>query len=389
MPVNKLRNALAVVICLTLVASFTPVTAEEPAPVETAAPSGEAPSGIEVEGVASDEDEAPAAASDTESASIAGLKPLYRTKIKPFTATGTTIRMRLKQDKESEIVCLLKKNDLITIYKVYPAYVLAEFEGNVGFVVRTWIDENCENLDPVNNPPYGVVPMSYVATATAPLNVYTSPSTSAPVNDIVVGAGSKISVIEFVNGFAKVLYYRSYGYIDARLLTDLVVVSPTETPMSEDTPIAAFCSFFPYNTGAAGNDGRCRNIVRSCELMTRTMAIGESLNFNSQIGPYKKANGYFPAPVLIAGGSQLGYGGGTCQSSSTLYNTVRQLSGITVLMRRPHGPGCARYLPMHQDAAVGSDSLNFIFRNDCEYPIRIVAESTGQGSLCIQVFRAD
>ena len=30
---------------------------------------------------------------------------------------------------------------------------------------------------------------------------------------------------------------------------------------------------------------------------------------------------------LIDGGSQLGYGGGTCQSSSTLYNAVRQLSG--------------------------------------------------------------
>lgn len=169
----------------------------------------------------------------------------------------------------------------------------------------------------------------------------------------------------------------------------MVVVSQSDTPLSEDTPIAAFCSFFPYKTGAEGNDGRCLNIVRSCELMTRTMQIGESLDFNAQIGPYKRANGYHPAPVLIAGGSQLGYGGGTCQSSSTLYNTVRQLSGITILMRRPHGPGCARYLPMHQDAAVGSSNLNFIFRNDCEFPIRIVAESKGEGSICIQVFRAD
>jgi len=93
--------------------------------------------------------------------------------------------------------------------------------------------------------------------------------------------------------------------------------------------------------------------------------------------------------VLIDGGSQLGYGGGTCQSSSTLYNTVRQVSGLTIIKRRPHGPGCAKYLPMHQDAAVGNKELNFIFRNDCEYPIRIVAESTGEGTLCIQVFRGD
>jgi len=118
------------------------------------------------------------------------------------------------------------------------------------------------------------------------------------------------------------------------------------------------------------------------------MEPGESLNFNKQIGPYRKANGYFPAPVLVNGGSQLGYGGGTCQSSSTLYNALRQIPGITILQRRPHGPGCARYLPMHQDAAVGTDNLNLRFRNDCPFAIRIVAECTGEGVLCIQIYMA-
>ena len=56
--------------------------------------------------------------------------------------------------------------------------------------------------------------------------------------------------------------------------------------------------------------------MRTCELMSRVMQPGEALNFNKQIGPYTKANGYFPAPVLVNGGSQIGSGGGTCQSSS-------------------------------------------------------------------------
>ena len=119
------------------------------------------------------------------------------------------------------------------------------------------------------------------------------------------------------------------------------------------------------------------------------MQPGEQLDFNAQIGPYKKANGYFPAPILLNGGSQPGYGGGTCQSSSTLYNTVRKLPGITIVYRRPHGPGCARYLPMHQDAAVGNDELNFIFRNDYDFPIRILAESTGEGVITIQIFKGE
>lgn len=114
--------------------------------------------------------------------------------------------------------------------------------------------------------------------------------------------------------------------------------------------------------------------------MTRVMQPGESLDFNAQIGPYKRTNGYHPAPVLIDGGSQLGYGGGTCQSSSTLYNAVRQLSGLTVLYRRPHGPGCAKYLPMHQDAAVGNVKLTsfsatimiFLFASTPSAPARAV-----------------
>lgn len=345
---------------------------------------------IEVEGFAT-EDESSAVEADAQNieASIEGLTPLYTTKIKPYVATGTTIRMRARQDGDSDVVCSIKAGETITVYAVYPAYVLAEYQGNVGFIIRTWVNEEMTTLDPENTPPYGVTLASYVALVTEDALIYDQPSSNGTPNDIIAGAGSRVAILEFVDGYAKVLIWRSYGYIDARLLSDLTVVSPTDTPLSAETPIAAFCSFFAYNTGSEGNEGRCKNIVRSCELMTRVMQPGESLDFNAQIGPYKRTNGYFPAPVLIDGGSQLGYGGGTCQSSSTLYNTIRQLPGITVLMRRPHGPGCARYLPMHQDAAVGNASLNLVFRNDYDFPISIVAESTGEGVLCIQIFRVE
>lgn len=388
------RRLTAFCTCLLLLAGAFSALAQEtvqPAGEDAVMTAEEAEAaGIEVEGLATeDESEAAAAGAEDQPASIEGLTPLYTTKIKPFVATGTAIRMRALQDGESDVVCVIDTGETITVYAVYPTYVLAEYNGYVGYVIRTWVDENMTTLDPQNTPPYGVVLSKYVATLTETANIYAEPSLSAEINDIHPGAGSKIAILDFVDGFAKVLVWRSYGYIDARVLTDLVVVAQGDEPMSDETPIAAFCSFFEYNTGAEGNDGRCKNIVRSCESMTRVMQPGESLDFNAQVGPYKKNNGYFPAPVLIDGGSQIGYGGGTCQSSSTLYNAIRQVPGITVLMRRPHGPGCARYLPMHQDAAVGNDSLNLVFRNDCEYPIYVLAESTGEGTLCIQIFRAD
>lgn len=380
---NRTLRLTALLLCLLL--SLAPVfsLAQEPDPAEALIPEG-----VEVEGMATDEEESVQADAIGQQASIAGLKPLYTAKIKPFVANGESIRMRAEQSGESDVICSIRKGEIITVYAVYPTYVLAEYNGHVGYVIRTWVDENMIAIDPQNTPPYGVVTSQYVATLTQDQTpIYMAPSLSADVHDIRPNKGSKIAILEFVDGFAKVLYWRSYGYIHASQLADLVVVSQTNEPMSSDTPIAAFCSFFEYNTGAEGNEGRCKNIVRSCQSMTRVMAPGESLDFNNQVGPYKKANGYFAAPVLIDGGSQLGYGGGTCQSSSTLYNTVRQVPGLTVLKRRPHGPGCARYLPMHQDAAVGNTELNFIFRNDCPFPIRIVAESTGEGTLCIQIFR--
>ncbi len=320
---------------------------------------------------------------------IEGLTPLYTTKIKFLTANGSTATIRADQDQNSEALGFANKGEVVTIYQVYPAYVLAEKDGVAGFILRTCIDENVTVLDPVNTPPYGVVMMRYVATTTAVAKVYVEPDTNSESFPIEVGAGSSVAILDFIDGFAKVLYWRSYGYIDAALLTGLTVVAPTDTPMSAETPIAAFSSFFAYNNGVELNDGRVLNIIRSCQSMTRVLEPGETLNFNEQVGPYRKDNGYYPAPVLINGQAVPGYGGGTCQSSSTLYNAVRQLPGITVLYRRPHGPACARYLPMHQDAAVGSDNLNFIFQNDYPFAIRILAETTGEGVLTIQIFRAE
>ncbi len=376
------KRLFALALALLLLPAFS-LAEEETSMFEE----GIVPEGVEMEGAAVDDGEGDLALTGV-AASIEGKKPLYYATIKPF-ASGDSIRMRSEQTSESEVMCSIRKGEVITVYEVCPAYVLAEYNGKVGYVIRTWVDENMTTIDPSTTPPYGVVPSQYVATLTETVNILAAPYEGADIFDIHPSAGSKIAVLEFVDGYAKVLYWRSYGYIDASKLTDLVVVAQGDEPMSEDTPIAAFCSFFEYNTGKEGNDGRCKNIVRSCELMTRVMQPGEELDFNKHIGPYKKANGYHAAPVLIDGGSQLGYGGGTCQSSSTLYNTIRMIPGITVIQRRPHGPGCARYLPMHQDAAVGNTALNLRFRNDCPYPIRIVAESTGEGTICIQIFKGE
>ena len=170
------------------------------------------PEGVEVEGMATDTEEVQADAIG-QVASIEGLRPLYTTTIKPFSANGTSIRMRAQQSSESDVVCSIRAGKTITVYAVYPTYVLAEYEGNVGYIIRTWVDEDMVTLDPENTPPYGVVPHQFVATVTGdPTPVYKAPSLKAEVHDIQPGQGSKVAILEFVDGFAKVIMWRSYGY---------------------------------------------------------------------------------------------------------------------------------------------------------------------------------
>lgn len=319
--------------------------------------------------------------------SIKGKKALYRTKIKMPTAAGRFVTIRYARDTNSESLGTINAGKTVTLYEIDPSFALVEYEGKVGYILRSCIDENCETLDPANTLPYGVQQCKYVATTTQKTEIYQTKNTNGPFNDIVVGENCPIAILGFEDGFAKVIYWRTYGYIPANRLTDLEMVSTTEEPMSAETPIAAFTSFFEYGKGTDMNTGRVKNIMRSCESMTRIMQPGDEVDFNKDIGPWKKSNGYFPAPVLIDGGSQAGFGGGTCQSSSTMYNTIRQLPKITILYRRPHGPKCARYLPQHQDAAVGNSSLNLIYRNDYDFPLRFEAICSGLGALTIKIYK--
>ena len=317
---------------------------------------------------------------------LAGAMPYAALAADTVLYTAVTIRsctLRAEPADNGKGVDGIPQGATISIYEVNPAWVKATYDGNTGYVKRTLITK-VTPLDPVNTPPYGVFKHTYMA-----VTADTTPVLHAPLEGakawVTLGPGAKISILEIKDGWAKVPYWREYGYVDTRLLKDLIPVSPTDTPVSGETPIAAFTSFYNVATNEA-NIGRMKNIDVACQRLSRVYQPGEALDFNKQIGPYSRANGYFEAPVLLDGGSQLGYGGGTCQVSSTFYNTVLQLPGVTVVYRRPHGPAGARYLPHGVDAAVGSDTLNLRIRNDYDFPIRVEA-SAKDGALFMCIYK--
>ncbi len=277
----------------------------------------------------------------------------------------------------------ISKGDKIDIYEVEPKYVRAGYKGKTGYVLRTKITA-VTPVDPVNTPPYGVFKHTYIAVTAGVTPALLAPQADAAVK-VTLQAGARLSILDITNGWARIPYWKEYVYVDTALLKDLTPVSPTDVPNSIETPIAAFTSFYSVADTKA-NIGRMENIRVACVRLSRVMAPGEELDFNAQVGPYKAALGYKQAPVLLDGGVSLGYGGGTCQVSSTFYNAVLQLPGITVLYRRPHGPAGAKYLPHGVDAAVGNDYLNLVIRNDYDFPVRVEASSQ-DGALFMCIFR--
>ena len=282
-------------------------------------------------------------------------------------------------------------------------WVIVRYQGLIGYVKREYLAKEMTTVDPVHTAPFNVQKHQYIATVARECYVRKSMSKEPLVEKeystywVKLNPGTMISIWQFMDGWAVVNYMRSYGYIDPNDLKDLIPVSPTEEPLSKESPIAAYTSYYTMKHLLPGasketkelNLNRIWNIGHGAEKITKTGLLqpGDEFNGNKKnIGPYRE---YKQAIGLVDGKAVRSSGGGTCQVSSTLYNILIQLPGLTILKRRPHGYGGASYLPIHCDAAVGNDSLNLIFRNDYDFPIRLEGHSSGDGALLMLAYRAD
>ena len=262
----------------------------------------------------------------------------------------------------------------------------------IGYAKREWIAKSeVKAADPVNTPPFNAQKHQYIATTATYCHVRKTmdPTTSSGDdgnNWVILKPGTKLSIWQFYDGWAMVNYMRSYGYIDPNELTDLIPVSPTDEELYPDCPIAAYTSY--YNMAQTEtNMNRIHNIKMGCYYITGVYDPGEEFNANKIMGRYNASKGYRKAGVLVEGTTTLGYGGGTCQVSSTLYNVLIQLPRIDITYRHPHGGNGASYLPIHCDAAVGNAKLNLKFINCYDFPIRVEGHTSDDGALLMVIYR--
>ena len=113
-----------------------------------------------------------------------------------------------------------------------------------------------------------------------------------------------------------------------------------------------------------------------------TLMPGETFSYDKTIGSRTAANGYKTATVYVGNTLDEGIGGGICQTSSTLYSAVLY-ANLEIVSRTSHSLPVS-YMPAGQDATIAEGYIDFKFKNNTDYPIKIVC-TTSYGSVTCSI----
>ncbi len=140
-----------------------------------------------------------------------------------------------------------------------------------------------------------------------------------------------------------------------------------------------------YSTRFSTYDkNRSTNITLAARKVNGTVLMpGETFSYNKVVGARTIAAGYKEAGVYVNGQVTTGIGGGICQVSSTLYNAA-VYANLDIVQRTNH-MFVSSYVPISRDATVSYGSLDFQFKNNRNYPIKIVCSVSG-GVCNFQIF---
>ena len=119
------------------------------------------------------------------------------------------------------------------------------------------------------------------------------------------------------------------------------------------------------------NTARTTNLKLAASKINETiLSPGEEFSYNAIVGERTIAAGYKEAKVYSNGQVVDGLGGGICQISSTLYNSV-VFANLDVTQRYNH-QFVTSYVEAGRDATVVYGVKDFKFVNNRKYPIKIV-----------------
>lgn len=136
-----------------------------------------------------------------------------------------------------------------------------------------------------------------------------------------------------------------------------------------------------YSTSAVD---RTTNLKLAASKINGTVLMpGETFSYNKVVGERTIAAGYKEAPIYVSGKVVDGVGGGICQITTTLYNAV-VYANLEIVERTNH-QFVPSYAPASRDATVVYGAIDFKFKNNRDYPIKLVC-SVSNGIANFQIF---
>ncbi len=159
-------------------------------------------------------------------------------------------------------------------------------------------------------------------------------------------------------------------------------ISELDYERTAENAAASMGKLGTYSTWSTNTANGNHNMALALSRVNGTlMQPGEVFSYNGTVGDSSNpANGFKLAGIIVNGKSDLGYGGGVCQGSTTLYGAVIR-SGLEITMRDCHSIPSS-YCPIGQDATISYGYLDFRFRNSTDYPIYIDAYMYGTQLTC-------
>ena len=198
------------------------------------------------------------------------------------------------------------------------------------------------------------------------------------VSDHVVGVDFDVDVLRAEYDGAKE---------GATFSIPLAVTQPKET--KEGLEAKLFADLLAQaSIRVGGTANRKTNVALSAEACNGVVLMpGEEFSYNNTTGSRSPDKGYLPAPIYVGGKSEDDVGGGICQTSSTIYYAVLHTT-LEIVERHDH-KFAVGYVPDGMDATVFYGSLDFRFKNNTNYPVKIVTESydkNGSRYLTVKIY---
>ncbi|MDO5378391.1 MAG: VanW family protein [Clostridia bacterium] len=302
-----------------------------------------------------------------------------------YTATAdVNLTIRKEQSSDSRQLGLIYEDEDVEVMDIEGEWAHVRKGDIEGYALAEHLRYFMRN-DPYGPYVPGTVWYPYAARATEEVAI-AEEGTGEALRTVPAGSIMAVSALE-EDMSVSLPYDRTTGRIQATASLEFEPVRLWNEAQMGDL-IAVFSTYYDPAQETQTQIGRLHNIMQGVERLNDVIvAAGEKFYFNDFCAPYTKANGYMEGPIVnYVSSKKLGYGGGICQVSTTLYNAILQIP-IEVIKWQVHSAYGISYAPLDFDAAVGSGNIDLRLRNTLPYDVRFALQAVG-GVLTVRVYRA-